>query len=157
VEVLKLENEMFDKIFNFDNTERMPSEVKIKADVKVKEEKAPTDRSIELAIEHEKKARERIVESYAFRVNTIEGAIVVMSPCYYNFSYEVRVAFDLNGKKIQFVYEIPDTEFRRKKTIFEMAPLFKKRLADHLATSILTGMEIEDQDKLFQELGRGAH
>jgi len=142
---------MFDKILNLDNTMKLPSKVDVK--VEVKEEKAPTDASIQLAIDHEKRARNAVVDSYAFRTNELKGSIVVMAPCYYKMSYEVTAVFELNGKKHKFSYEVDN--YRGRETITEAIDRFKMKMAESVMYEIFNDIEIEGQKELFEGIGRG--
>ena len=101
---------------------RGPSHVSMNANIRVTEKRAPTDDSMRLLQEMEKKVTDRIVASYVINDNVVTGAVLVTSLQASAFEYRHRIAFKLNGRDFHAKVEthaFPDSQQEAANELYE--------------------------------------
>ena len=118
----------------FDKYEIGPREVTVKKDVH--EHRAPTDESVALLRDMEKKARREVLVAYVVQDNLLSGAVVQFVPNEFACDTEVHVTFTLNGKQYEFSnYITRMDETRLSKTELRAQLVYK--LAETIAIELL--------------------
>lgn len=77
------------------------------SEIKVTEKRAPTDESVRLLNEMQKKAFDDIVECVQLTNNELTDATYWIYPDHYSFSQRARIRFKLNGKVKDFEFTLP--------------------------------------------------
>ncbi|MCL1653809.1 hypothetical protein M2T28_14395 [Elizabethkingia miricola] len=101
---------MFDKSSHF-----YTNIYQLNGDVNVKEYKAPTDESIRILNEFEKKSEENIVNKINVKISTIDTVHIGFShdPCLYGINHFVK--FNLNGEEHKLKYNVEYEEYDNNK------------------------------------------
>lgn len=82
--------------------------------VTVNEHRAPTDKSVELLNEMERKATENIIHKFRVDSNLIKAAVIYYSDAIATDDMIVHIKFELNGKEHVLEERFPNKEFRKE-------------------------------------------
>lgn len=117
------------------------------ADVTVREQRAPTDDSVRLLKEMEKAAQDKVDHAIRLEGNGF-NALTTIS---HNIGWradEVRVVFDLNGRRCVVEHQVTESD-RMRKTKIDLAADLMHKVADTIAREILSS-QIESMSPLFE-------
>lgn len=84
-----------------------------RVNIKVDEKKAPTDESIRLLMEMEKKAFDNLIDRYYIDDNVLKGSVHVFRDIF-NQRYKIVSQFKLNGKEFRIENEIFEQHFTQE-------------------------------------------
>lgn len=104
-------------------------------DVNVKEYKAPTDESIRILNEFEKKAEENIVNKVNVKISTVDTVHIGFShdPSLYGINHFVK--FNLNGEEHKLKYHVDYYEFDINKNFGIPSDIYE-HLIEHMSKAI---------------------
>jgi hypothetical protein len=122
---------MFDKYFIREGVRHQS------VDVKIKEERAPTDESLRLLKEMEKEVRNEIVESIAIDDNYVNGSITIFDIDPFMRHYRCVVSFKLNGRKYLVEKTLERVAFDIEGHAVMLRTLYEV-VADEIAKQMLT-------------------
>ena len=83
----------------------------LNANVRVTEQKAPTDESIKLLNEFQEKARENIIDSIHIKNNVFEAVALFFQNEFPQRGFKMMIKFKLNGTEYKEKFDIDDMEY----------------------------------------------
>ena len=97
------------------------------------EVRAPTDESVALLHEFQEKALKDLVETYCFKNdNDVKGEIIVRKIPFSDCSFNVTLAFSINGKKYMDTMQIGSMEIMECEREEYYRNLLRRKMADKI-------------------------
>jgi len=126
------------------NTTIVRPSVNVKAcpdKIDVTHKEAPTAESARLLKDLEAEARDRVIDSYIFEDNVLNGS-VVLSDNHTNRKIDARIGFELNGKKYRTEASIDELEVRNSKE--KARQMLVQAVSEAIGRQLLSGMSINE-------------
>jgi len=93
------------------NTRKNYNYTTVNANVRVTEQKAPTDESIKLLNEFQEKARENLIDSFHIKNNTLEAVGLFFQNVFPKDGFNIMIKFKLNGTEYRDSFYIDSREY----------------------------------------------